>query len=55
VTNVSPDEVDLRAEELWAAEIERRAREVAERKVPLIDADEVHAEAARRLRARTGR
>jgi predicted kinase len=52
---VSPDEIDPRAEELWTAEIERRAREVAEGKVTLIDADEVHAEAARRLRAWAGR
>jgi len=37
---------DLQAEALWAAEIERRAREVADGRVALIDSDEVHAEIA---------
>ena len=52
---MSPEKVDPPAESLWATEIERRAREVADGKVALIDADEVHAEIARSLRARTGR
>jgi hypothetical protein len=43
---------DLQAEALWAAEIERRAREVADGRVALIDSDEVHAEIAQRLSGR---
>ncbi|MGB8295477.1 MAG: addiction module protein [Polyangia bacterium] len=45
-----PDATDPQAEALWATEIERRAREVADGKVDLVDADEVHAEIAERLR-----
>jgi hypothetical protein len=52
---MSPDDVEPQAKELWATEIDRRAREVADGKVALVDAEEVHAEAARRLRARAGR
>jgi hypothetical protein len=52
---MSPDNLDPQTEELWTAEIERRAREVAEGTVALLDADEVHAEAARLLRARADR
>jgi hypothetical protein len=51
---MSPNDVDPQTEELWTAEIERRAREVVEGKVTLLDADEVHADAARLLRARAG-
>jgi hypothetical protein len=51
---MSPDDVDPPVEEPWTAEIERRAREVAEGQVTLLDADEVHAKAARLLRARAG-
>jgi len=49
------DYADPNADALWATEIERRVHEVADGKVALVDADEVHAEAARRLRARSGR
>jgi putative addiction module component (TIGR02574 family) len=55
IASLDAEDVDPRADTLWAAEIERRAREVADGKVALIDADEVHAEIAQRLRARTGR
>jgi hypothetical protein len=44
-------DADPSADSLWASEIERRTLEVAEIKVALVDANEVHAEAARRLRA----
>ena len=47
---MSAETADAQTESLWAAEIERRAREVADGKVALIDADEVHAEIAERLR-----
>jgi hypothetical protein len=43
------------ADSLWATEIDRRVNDLADGKVSLVDADEVHAEAARRLRARAGR
>ena len=43
--SMSPDDVEAQAKALWVAEIERRAREVAEGKVALIDAAEVHTEA----------
>ncbi|HJX66971.1 MAG TPA: addiction module protein [Polyangia bacterium] len=49
-----PAGTDPQAESLWAAEIERRAREVADGKVSLIDAANVHAEIARRLRTQDG-
>ena len=52
IASLDAEDADPNAESLWATEIERRAREVAEGKVALVDADEVHAEAARRLRAR---
>ena len=55
IASLDAEDVDPRTDTLWAAEIERRAREVADGKVALIDADEVHAEIAQRLRARTGR
>ena len=47
---MSAETADPQTESLWAAEIERRAREVADGRVALVDADEVHAEIARRLR-----
>ena len=55
IASLDAETADPRADALWAAEIERRAREVADGKVTLIDAEEVHAELAQRLRARTGR
>ena len=55
IASLDAEDADPRADALWAAEIERRAREVADGKVALVDADEVHAEIAQRLRARTGR
>ena len=45
-----PPATDPQAESLWATEIERRVREVADGQVDLVDADEVHAEIAERLR-----
>jgi|GEM_PF-7060267 hypothetical protein len=53
VPRSEPAATDAQVEAFWAAAIERRAREVADDKVDLIEADEVHAEIARRLRART--
>lgn len=50
---MSPKDVAPQVKRLWAAEIARRAREVAEGKVTLVDADEVHAEAAEHLRRRS--
>jgi hypothetical protein len=55
IASLDAENADPRADALWATEIERRAREVADGKVDLVDADEVHAEIARSLRARTGR
>jgi putative addiction module component (TIGR02574 family) len=55
IASLDGEDADPRADALWAAEIERRAREVADGKVALVDADEVHTEIAQRLRARTGR
>ena len=55
IASLDAEDPDPNADALWAAEIERRSREVTEGKVALVDADEVHAEAARRLRARAGR
>ena len=55
IASLDGEGADPNADALWAAEIERRAREVTNGKVALVDADEVHAEAARRLRARAGR
>jgi putative addiction module component (TIGR02574 family) len=55
IASLDSEAADPNADSLWATEIDRRAREVAEGKVALVDADEVHAEAARRLRARAGR
>ena len=55
IASLDAEDGDPRADALWAAEIERRAREVADGKVALIDADEVHAEIAQRIRARTVR
>ncbi len=52
VPRSEPAVTDLQAEALWAAEIERRAREVADGRVALIDSDEVHAEIAQRLSGR---
>ena len=52
VPRSEPAATDPQAKALWAAEIERRASEVADGKVVLIDADEVHAEIARRLSGR---
>jgi putative addiction module component (TIGR02574 family) len=55
IASLDTEDADPNADALWATEIERRAREVTDGKVALVDADEVHAEAARRLRARAGR
>ena len=55
IASLDAEDADPRADALWACEIERRAREVADGNVALIDADEVHSELAQRLRARTGR
>jgi putative addiction module component (TIGR02574 family) len=55
IASLDGEAADPNADSLWATEIDRRAHEVAEGKVTLVDADEVHAEAARRLRARAGR
>jgi putative addiction module component (TIGR02574 family) len=46
---------DPGADAAWVSEIERRAREVAEGKVTLADANDVHAEVASHLRTRAGR
>ena len=48
--DMSPEKVDPPAESLWVAEIERRAREVADGRVALVDGDKVHAELSARLR-----
>ena len=50
---MSPDEIDPQTEELWTAVIVRRAHEVVEGKVTLLDADEMHAEAALNPQDRT--
>jgi putative addiction module component (TIGR02574 family) len=55
IASLDTEDADPQADALWAAEIERRAQDVVDGKVALVDADEVHAEAARRLRARAGR
>jgi putative addiction module component (TIGR02574 family) len=55
ITSLDAENADPGADGLWVAEIERRAKDVAAGKVPLIDAEEVHAEADRRLRTRAGR
>ena len=55
LASLDSEDADPHADALWTTEIERRARDVADGKVILVDADEVHAEAARRLRARAGR
>jgi putative addiction module component (TIGR02574 family) len=56
IVSLDADAADPHADALWVAEIDRRAYDVAEgKKVALVDADEVHADAAKRLRARTGR
>ncbi len=55
IASLDAEDADPNADSLWATEIDRRSREVAEGKVTLVDADEVHAEAARRLRARAAR
>lgn len=54
IASLDAEDPDPSADALWAAEIERRAHEVADGKVTLIDADEVHAEIGRGLGARTG-
>ena len=55
IASLDAEDAAPNADALWATEIDRRAHEVAEDKVALVDADDVHAEAARRLRARAGR
>jgi putative addiction module component (TIGR02574 family) len=55
IASLDAEPADPGAEALWASEIEHRAREVADGKVALIDADDVHAELTQRLRTRTGR
>ena len=52
VPRSEPAATDAQVEAFWAAAIERRAREVVDRKVALIDADDVHAEIAERLSGR---
>lgn len=47
---MSPDEVEPQTTTLCTAELDWRAREVAEGKVDLVEADKVHAEAAVGLR-----
>jgi hypothetical protein len=51
LASLDAKDADPNADSLWTTEIDGRAREVANGKVALVDADEVHAEAARRLRA----
>ena len=55
IASLDAEDADPHADALWAAEIERRTREVADGKIALIDADEVHAEIARSLRERIRR
>jgi len=55
IASLDAEKVDPQVDALWATEIERRAQDVADGKVALVDANDVHAEAARRLRARAGR
>ncbi len=55
IASLDAEDPDPRADALWAAEIERRAREMADGSVNLVDADEVHAEIARRIRTQTAR
>jgi putative addiction module component (TIGR02574 family) len=55
IASLDAEDADPNADALWATEIDRRAREVADGKVALVDADEVHDEAAKRLHAMAGR
>jgi putative addiction module component (TIGR02574 family) len=55
IASLDAEEVEPQVDALWAAEIERRAQDVADGRVALVDANDVHAEATRRLRARAGR
>lgn len=55
IASLDAEQADPSADALWAAEIERRAQDVAEGKVDLVDADDVHAELSARLRSRSGR
>lgn len=55
IASLDAEGADPHAGALWATEIEPRARDVADGKVELVDADEVHVEVARRLRTRDGR
>jgi putative addiction module component (TIGR02574 family) len=55
IASLDAEDGDSHANDLWATEIDRRTREVAEGKVALADATDVHAEVAKRLRARPGR
>lgn len=55
IASLDAEEADPKADALWAAQIERRADDVAQGKVDLVDADDVHAELAALLRSRSGR
>jgi putative addiction module component (TIGR02574 family) len=55
IASLDAENADPISNSLWATEIERRAREVADGRVAPVDADKVHAEAATRLRAMAGR
>jgi putative addiction module component (TIGR02574 family) len=55
IASLDAEDANPNAESLWATEIERRSRDAADSRVALVDADEVHAEAIRRLRTRAGR
>ena len=55
IASLDAEDVDPQADVLWAAEIASRAQDVADGRVALVDADDVHAEAARRIRARADR
>jgi putative addiction module component (TIGR02574 family) len=55
IVSLDGEPEDSNADGLWAAEIERRAKDIADGRVALIDAEDVHADAAKLLRARAGR
>lgn len=55
IASLDAGEEDQDAGALWVTEIDRRAREVADGSVTLIDADAVHAEINDRLLAKRGR
>jgi putative addiction module component (TIGR02574 family) len=55
IASLDAEDADPHADALWASEIESRARQVADGKVDLVDADEVHAELSRNLRIQAAR